>query len=853
MDKIFSDRTKHIFSLANDLALKNDQALSAFHILYIILDNPEKYINDILKKIFLNIEALKINIYDCLLKLPKIQNINQVDETIIKLVKIAETLMIKNKDDLITQEILLLSLTHKDMKTKNIMFKEGITFEKLENEISNFRQGERALSPSAESGFDTLNRFAINLTMKASSGLLDPVIGRDEEIRRIIQVLSRRTKNNPVLIGEPGVGKTAIVEGLAIRIINQDVPEKLKNKEIFSLDIASLLAGAKYRGDFEERLKALLNEINNKRDQIILFIDELHSLVGAGASDGSLDASNIFKPALARGELHCVGATRLEEYRKYIEKDKALARRFQTVFVNEPNIETTVAMMRGLKEKYELYHGVSITDKALLASVNLSFRYINDRFLPDKAIDLIDEAASRKRMEFDSKPEALDEIDRRTILLKIEKEVLSKENDKSSIDRVIKLEKELLNLENKSLKQTEKWKLNKELIDQEQQKKIELENARNELENAKRNGNWDRAGELSYQIIPNLESRNSLNLNNLHSNNTTVLDTDIAAVVSKWTGIPVEKMMEFEKAKLLKINQELKNKVIGQDNAIDAISKTIIRSRVGLSDPSRPIGSFLFLGPTGVGKTETAKTLSQFLFDDKDSLVRVDMSEYMEKHSVSKLIGAPPGYIGYEDAGSLTEIIRRRPYKVILFDEIEKAHPDVLNILLQVMDDGRLTDNHGKTIDFTNVIIAMTSNIGADFFETNLDLNLRNEKSKLVRFNIMKSVKSKLSPEFINRLDEILFFSRLGKSHISKIVNIELEQLKKRLESMEISVEWDDDVNNIIVLKGFSPEYGARPIKREIRNLIEDEISKKILNETVKEGSHIKISVNGELLLFNVI
>ena len=847
MDKIFSDRTKHIFSLANDLALKKNQYLSAFHILYILIDSPEKYINDILKRTSVNIEVLKTNVYDCLFKLQKIQNVNQVDETIITLVRIAENLMIKNKDEVITQEILLLSLTHKDMKTKDILFKEGITFEKLENEISNFRQGKRALNNASESGFDTLNRFSINLTMRASSGLLDPVIGRDEEIRRVIQVLSRRTKNNPVLIGEPGVGKTAIAEGLAIRIINQDVPEKLKNKEIFSLDIASLLAGAKYRGDFEERLKALLNEINNKRDQIILFIDELHSLVGAGGSDGSLDASNIFKPALARGELHCVGATTFEEYRKYIEKDKALARRFQTVFVNEPNIETTVAMMRGLKEKYELYHGVSIADKALLASVHLSSRYINDRYLPDKAIDLIDEAASKKRMEIDSKPEALDEIDRRIILLKIEIEVLSKEKDKSSIDKVIKLEKELINLENESLKQTEKWKFNKDLIEQEQQKKIELENARNELENTKRNGDWDRAGELSYQIIPNLESRSSVN-----SNNTIVLDTDIASVVSKWTGIPVEKMMEFEKAKLLKIDQELRNKVIGQDNAIDAIAKTIIRSRVGLSDPSRPIGSFLFLGPTGVGKTETAKTLSQFLFDDEDSLVRVDMSEYMEKHSVSKLIGAPPGYIGYEDAGSLTEIIRRRPYKVILFDEIEKAHPDVLNILLQVMDDGRLTDNHGKTVDFTNVIIVMTSNIGADFFESNLDLNLKNEKSKLVRFNIMKSVKSKLSLEFINRLDEILFFSRLGKSHVSKIVNIELKRLKKRLESMEIFIEWDDEVNNMIALKGYSPEYGARPIKREIRNLVEDEISKKILNETIKEGSHIKITVNGELLLFNL-
>ncbi len=849
MNKIFSDRTKHIFSLANNRASKEDQVLTAYHILYIIINSPEKYINDIIKKVSSNIEILRQNTHNYLLNLPKISNISQVDETIIQLVKIAETLMIKNKDEVITQELLLLSLTHKDMKTKNILFKEGITFEKLENEITNFRQGERALNTNAESSFDTLNRFAINLTLKASSGLLDPVIGRDEEIRRVIQVLSRRTKNNPVLIGEPGVGKTAIIEGLAIRIIKKDVPEKLKNKEIFSLDIASLLAGAKYRGDFEERLKALLNEIDNKRDHIILFIDELHSLVGTGASEGSLDASNIFKPALARGELHCVGATTLEEYRKYIEKDKALARRFQMVFINEPNIETTVAMMRGLKEKYELYHGVSITDKALLASVNLSSRYINERFLPDKAIDLIDEAASRKRMEIDSKPEALDEIDRRIILLKIEKEVLSKEKDKASIDRLSKLEKELLNLENKSIKQSKRWKLNKDLIEQEQQKQIDLESARNEFENAKRNGNWDRAGELSYQIIPNLESRDLINLN---SNNTTVLDTDIASVVSKWTGIPVEKMMEFERSKLLKINKELRSKVIGQDNAISAVAKTIIRSRVGLSDPSRPIGSFLFLGPTGVGKTETAKTLAHFLFDDVNSLVRVDMSEYMEKHSVSKLIGSPPGYVGYEDAGSLTEIIRRRPYKVILFDEIEKAHPDVLNILLQVMDDGRLTDNHGKIVDFTNVIIAMTSNIGSDLFETNLDLNLNNEKSKSFRLNIMKAVRSKLSPEFINRLDEILYFSKLGKSHVIKIVDIGLKQLKRRLEEMEIYIEWDDDVSNIIALKGYSPEYGARPIKREIRHLVEDEISEMMLNKKIQEGSRIKISVNGEFLIFNL-
>ena len=699
------------------------------------------------------------------------------------------------------------------------------------------------MNETAESGFDTLNRFATNLTANALKGLLDPVIGRDEEIRRVIQVLSRRTKNNPVLIGEPGVGKTAILEGLAIRIAHDDVPEKLKDKEIFSLDLASILAGAKFRGDFEERLKSLLNEVEKKRDKIVLFIDELHSLVGAGGADGSLDASNIFKPALARGELHCVGATTFEEYRKYIEKDKALARRFQQVYINEPDIENSISMMRGLKEKYELFHGITISDKALLASVHLSSRYINDRFLPDKAIDLIDEAASRKRIEIDSKPDALDETDRRIIQLKIERKVLKKEKDQSSYDRLDRVEGELKELQLISEKETKNWKLSKKLIEDEQQRKVDLENARNELDLVKRDGDWERAGEISYQVIPNLERKITENETNAEQINTIVSEQDVATVVSKWTGIPLEKMMEFERIKLINIKDELKKSIIGQDIVIDAISKTIIRSRAGLSDPTSPLGSFIFLGSTGVGKTETAKALAKFLFNDSESLIRIDMSEYMEKHSISRLIGAPPGYVGYDEGGVLTEAVIRRPYRIILFDEIEKAHLDVLNLLLQVMDDGRLTDSHGKTVDFTNTIIIMTSNMGSEYFESNLNFGEKNEKTKSVINKVMNAVKGKLSPEFINRLDEILFFSKLGKSHVADIVEIQLNYLKNRLLLNNYSIVWDDKVCDTIALKGYNPEYGARPIKREIRDVVEDKISNMIINHNIRKGSVIRIEV----------
>ena len=775
--------------------------------------------------------------------LKKSQQENKIDKSITKLIDVARHLIIKNGDKVITQEILLLSLTCVNNPGQKILFNEGVNFNKLQDEINRFRKGKKAMNETAESGFDTLNRFATNLTANALKGLLDPVIGRDEEIRRVIQVLSRRTKNNPVLIGEPGVGKTAILEGLAIRIAHDDVPEKLKDKEIFSLDLASILAGAKFRGDFEERLKSLLNEVEKKRDKIVLFIDELHSLVGAGGADGSLDASNIFKPALARGELHCVGATTFEEYRKYIEKDKALARRFQQVYINEPDIENSISMMRGLKEKYELFHGITISEKALIAYVHLSSRYINDRFLPDKAIDLIDEAASRKRIEIDSKPDALDETDRRIIQLKIERKVLKKEKDQSSYDRLDRVEGELKELQLISEKETKNWKLSKKLIEDEQQRKVDLENARNELDLVKRDGDWERAGEISYQVIPNLERKITENETNADQINIIVSEQDVATVVSKWTGIPLEKMMEFERIKLINIKDELKKSIIGQDIVIDAISKTIIRSRAGLSDPTSPLGSFIFLGSTGVGKTETAKALAKFLFNDSESLIRIDMSEYMEKHSISRLIGAPPGYVGYDEGGVLTEAVIRRPYRVILFDEIEKAHLDVLNLLLQVMDDGRLTDSHGKTVDFTNTIIIMTSNMGSEYFESNLNFGEKNEKTKSVINKVMNAVKAKLSPEFINRLDEILFFSKLGKSHVADIVEIQLNYLKNRLLLNNYSIVWDDKVCDTIALKGYNPEYGARPIKREIRDVVEDKISEMIINNNIREGSVIRIEV----------
>ena len=688
----------------------------------------------------------------------------------------------------------------------------------------------------------TLDEYTDNITVEAMDGRLDPVIGRDKEIFEVIKVLARRRKNNPVLIGEPGVGKTAVAEGLAQLIVAKDVPQFLEGSLILALDLGSLLAGTKYRGEFEERLKRIIEEAQEE-STVILVIDEIHTLVGAGAAEGAVDAANILKPALARGGFRCIGATTIEEYRKYIERDAALERRFQPVTVEEPSVQVTIDILRGLRSKFEKHHTLSYHDKAIEAAAILSEKFIADRYLPDKAIDLIDEAASRKRIEIDSKPDELDEIDRRIIQLQIEKKVLIREIDKSSEARLSKVEEELEKLQLLSKNETIKWNSGKKLIEEEQLKKIELENSRNELDKAKRDGNWDRAGELSYQIIPNLENDIKKHSNSDDLLNIIVNEEDVALVVSKWTGIPVEKMLEAERSKLLKIEAELRKIIVGQDNVISAISKTIIRSRAGLNDSSSPIGSFLFLGSTGVGKTETAKTLAQFLFNDRNAIIRIDMSEYMEKHSVSRLIGAPPGYIGHEEGGTLTEAVRRRPYRVILFDEIEKAHIDVLNILLQVMDDGRLTDSHGKIVDFTNTIVILTSNIGTEHFNTEIDFSKDDSKNRLTKNNIMNSVKSKLSPEFINRLDEILFFSKLGKSHISKIVEIQLLDLRRRLLQKNIKIDWNAEVRSNIVLTGYSPEYGARPIKRKIRRAIEDKISELIINNEAKDGNSLFIEV----------
>ncbi len=679
-------------------------------------------------------------------------------------------------------------------------------------------------------------------------GKLDPVIGRDEEIRRCIQVLQRRTKNNPVLIGEPGVGKTAIVEGLALRIINGDVPEGLKEKKLMSLDLGAMVAGAKYRGEFEERLKAVLADVSAAEGQIILFIDEVHNLVGAGKAEGAMDASNMLKPALARGELHCVAATTLDEYRKHIEKDAALARRFQPVFVEEPNVEDTISILRGLKEKYELHHGVRITDSAIVSAATLSHRYITDRFLPDKAIDLIDEAASRLRMEVDSKPEEIDELDRRIIQLKIEREAMKKETDPASIDRLAKLEIELRGLEGRSQKLTDQWRKEKASLSDERAIKEKLEKSKQDLEKAQREGNLAKAGELKYGVIPDLEKQ----LQKLSSSagqtmlKEEVKDNDIAAVVSRWTGVPVDKMLEGERGKLLRMEDELKRRVIGQDEAITAVSNAVRRARAGLQDPNRPLGSFLFLGPTGVGKTELTKALAEFLFDDDTAMVRIDMSEFMEKHSVSRLIGAPPGYVGYDEGGSLTEAVRRRPYQVILFDEVEKAHPDVFNVLLQVLDDGHLTDGQGRKVDFKNTLIILTSNLGSEVLATQGE----GEAVEKVRDAVMQIVRKAFRPEFLNRLDEVLLFHRLRRTDMAGIVEVQLSRLQKLLNPRKIILELDERAKAWIANAGYDPVYGARPLKRIIQKHLQNALAEAILRGEILDGQHVKVTVKDAELSF---
>jgi len=758
----------------------------------------------------------------------------------------AEKAADKANDRFVTAEILFLALSMVD-PTKTLFSKAGVTPTSLSQAIQTMRKGRKADSANAEDTYDALNRYARNLTQAAREGKIDPVIGRDEEIRRTIQVLSRRTKNNPVLIGEPGVGKTAIVEGLAQRIVNGDVPETLRETQLMSLDLGALIAGAKYRGEFEERLKAVLNEITHAQGDIILFIDELHTLIGAGKADGAMDASNMLKPALARGELHCLGATTLDEYRQHIEKDAALARRFQPVFVSEPTVEDSISILRGLKEKYELHHGVRISDSAIVAACTLSNRYISDRFLPDKAIDLMDEAASRLRMIVDSKPEEIDELDRRIIQLKIEREALKRESDKASQERLLKLEAELADLEEKSMSLSTVWRAEKEVLSKAQKLKEQLDSLRSELEMAQRKGDLARAGQILYGLIPDLETK----LQEIESKQTQrslkeeVTDQDIAAIVERWTGIPVDKMLTGEKDKLLGMEDALRQRVIGQDEAVKAIANAVRRSRAGLQDPNRPMGSFLFLGPTGVGKTELTKALAAFIFDDETNMVRIDMSEYMEKHAVSRLIGAPPGYVGYEQGGELTEAVRRRPYQVILFDEVEKAHKDVFNILLQVLDDGRLTDGQGRTVDFKNTLIILTSNLGADALADHLEGDI----SPHMRDQVMMAVRQAFRPEFLNRLDEVLIFHRLSRSNMAQIVKIQLQHLQNRLAERKITLSLDDKALEWLAEAGFDPLYGARPLKRVIQRTLQDPLALKLLEGSISEGSIITVSCDREGLV----